>query len=344
MPELIGGVIKSTSPRAGVEGGEVIITCEGYNTSDYRACRVFFDEHPGRLVSASPTRVIAAVPEYEVGVSAKELRLEGANFLATTPFTMGTKIAENLHPVANPAIDHDNGTIYVTLSGTRGQKVPVSIYKIAPDGTVSPFISDIVNPTGIAFDQEGTMYVTSRYDGTLYRVSPFKEAETLASDLGIATGIAFDARGVIYVGDRSGTIYRVNEIGETRPFATLEPSVSAYHLAFGPDGDLYVTGPTVSSFDSVQRINALGTVSRFYTGLGRPQGLAFDAEGNLYVTASLHGHRGIVRLTPDAQKAEVVVSGSTLVGLAFDDGGNLIVVSTQRVYRVPLGIKGYSVF
>lgn len=344
MPELIGGLIRSIAPRAGVEGGEVIITCEGYDTSDYRACRVFFDEQQGRLVSASPTRVIAAIPECETGVSGSEVKLQSASGTASAPFTLGAKLADNLHPVTNPAIDHETGSIYVTLSGTRGQKVPVSIYKIGPDGTVSPFITEIVNPTGIAFDHEGTMYVTSRYDGTLYRISPFKEAETLASDLGVATGVAFDKRGVIYVGDRSGTIYRVNEIGEARPFATLEPSVSAYHMAFGPDGDLYVTGPTVSSFDSVMRVSAMGDVTRFYTGLGRPQGLAFDVNGNLYLAASLHGHRGIVRITPDGQAAEIVLAGATLVGLAFDDSGNMIVVSTQRVYRVPMGIKGYWVF
>ena len=344
MPELIGGLIKSMVPRAGVEGGEVIITCEGYDTSDYGACRVFFDHEQGRLVSASPTRVIAAVPECETGVSGSELRLQSASGSASAPFKLGAKVADNLHPVANPAIDRDTNTIYVTLSGTRGQKVPVSIYKITPDGMVSPFTSEIINPTGLAFDQEGTLYVTSRYDGTLYRISPFNEAETLATDLGVATGVAFDQRGVIYVGDRSGTIYRVNEIGEARPFATLEPSVSAYHLAFGPNGDLYVTGPTVSSFDSVMRVNAVGEVTPFYTGLGRPQGLAFDEDGNLYVAASLHGHRGIVRITPDGQEAEIVVSGATLVGLAFDDNGDMILVSTQRVYRVPMGITGYSVF
>jgi sugar lactone lactonase YvrE len=304
---------------------------------------VFFGAQQGRVVSASARRVIAALPEYEAGAEGDELRLEGAGFAAAAPFTLGTKIADNLHPVANPAIDRDDGSIYVTLSGTRGQKVPVSIYKISPDGNVSPFLSEIVNPTGIAFDGHGAMYVTSRYDGTLYRVSPFKEVKTVTSDLGIATGVAFDARGTVYVGDRSGTVYQVNEIGETRPLASLEPSVSAYHLAFGPDGDLFVTGPTVSSFDSVMRVNSMGQVSRFFTGLGRPQGLAFDARGNLYVAASYRGHRGIVRVTPDGARAEIVVSGSTLVGLAFDDSGNMIVVSTQRVYRVPLGIKPYWV-
>jgi sugar lactone lactonase YvrE len=343
MSEVRNGIIKSAVPRAGVEGGEVILTCEGYDSADYSSCRVLFGEVQGRLVSASPTRVIAALPEYESGVGAGELRLEGPGSAATTPFVLGVKLADNLHPVANPAIDPDDGSIYVTLSGTRGQKVPVSIYRVATDGTVSPFISEIVNPTGLAFDREGTLYVTSRYDGALYRVSPFKEVKEFASDLGIATGLAFDRNGTVFVGDRSGTIFRVNEIGETRAFATLEPSVAAFHLAFGPDGDLYVTGPTVSSFESVMRVDATGVVTRFYTGLGRPQGLAFDSDGNLYVAASLRGHRGIIRITADGRRAEVVVSGSTLVGLAFDERGNMIVASTQRVYRLPLGLKGYSV-
>ncbi|HEY6403199.1 MAG TPA: gluconolaconase [Blastocatellia bacterium] len=341
MPDSTNGVIKSVVPSAGVEGGEVAIACEGYDTSDYSACAVLFGGQRGRLVSASSSRVIAAIPEYEVGVTGKELRLMSATTDSSVPFKLGVKIADNLHPVANPAIDRDDGSIYVTLSGQRGQKVPVSIYKISPDDTISPFISDLVNPTGMAFSREGALYVTSRYDGALYRISPFKEVQTVASDLGIATGLAFDSKGEIYVGDRSGTIFRINEIGESRPFASLEASVAAYHLAFGPDGDLYVTGPTLSSCD-VMRIDPMGNVTTFYAGLGRPQGLAFDSAGNLYVAASLRGRRGIVRITPDGRDAEVALSGSTLVGLAFDDAGNMIVVSTQCVYRAPLGIRGYS--
>ncbi len=341
MPDLRNGLIKNIVPVAGVDGGEVIIACGGYDTSEYSACKVTFGNQRGRLVSASPSRVVAAIPDYEIGVSGAEMRLTSATTDSSIPFKLGAKIAENLHPVANPAIDRDDGSIYVTLSGQRGQKVPVSIYRIAPDDTVSPFISDVVNPTGMAFSREGALYVTSRYDGSLYRISPFKEVQTVASDLGIATGLAFDHKGEVYVGDRSGTIFRINEIGESRPFASLEASVAAYHLAFGPDGDLYVTGPTLSSCD-VMRIDAMGNVTTFYTGLGRPQGLAFDATGNLYVAASLRGHRGIVRITADGRSAEVVVAGSTLVGLAFDESGNMIVVSTQCVYRVPMGLKGYS--
>jgi sugar lactone lactonase YvrE len=345
MQEFNDSSISEVQPAAGVEGGEVIITCAGYETSDYAECQVTFGQQRGRLVSASPGRVITAVPESAVGTEATTLTLRDGRGSATVPFLTGRKLADHLHPVANPAIDRDDGSIYVTLSGTRGQNVPVSIYKISPDDTVAPFLSEIVNPTGLAFNREGDLLVTSRFEGTLYRISPFKEVQTVATDLGVATGIAIAPSGDIYVGDRNGTVLRVNELGESRPFATLEPSVSAFHLAFSPGGDLYATGPTVSSYESVMRIDHAGNVRPFFTGLGRPQGLAFDAAGNLYVAASLRGHRGIVRISEDARHAEVVVAGATLVGLAFDDhagDGRMIVVSTERVYSLPLGVKGYT--
>ncbi|MFN0109553.1 MAG: gluconolaconase [Blastocatellia bacterium] len=344
MSNFNSGSIKSVAPRAGVEGGEIVITCEGYDTADYSYCHAWFGDQRGRIMSASSNRVIVSVPDCDTGIESRELKLESSPGVMSAPFTLGAKLADNLHPVANPAVDPDDGSIYVTLSGSRGQKMPVSIYKISADDTQIPYVSDLTNPTGLALNQEGVLYVTSRNDGTLYRISPFGEAETVATDLGIATGLAFNRRGEIFVGDRTGTIFRINELGESRMFAELDPSVAAFHLAFSPDGDLYVSGPTVSSFETVWRINAMGDVEKFYTGLGRPQGLAFDAEGNLYVAASLRGHRGIVRIAPNGRNAEVVLAGSSLVGLAFDGAGNMIVASSQKVYRVPMGIKGYSVF
>src|SRR6185436_7653059 len=119
---------------------------------------------------------------------------------------------------------------------------------------------------------EGQMFVSSRLEGIVYRVTPFKEAQPFARNLGVATGIAFDKQGQMYVGDRTGNIFQVNGIGEEKIWAELEPSVAAYHLAWGPDDALYVTSPTVTSFDSISRIDKDGNVSVFYKGLGRPQG------------------------------------------------------------------------
>jgi sugar lactone lactonase YvrE len=337
-------VIDNVAPGAGIEGGDVVITCHDFVFSTYDQTRVLFGGLPTRPLSASRDRVIAPVPssldlEGKVGIT-----LETNGSVSNSyPFTAGHKLCENLHPVANPAYDRDNGAIYTTLSGTRGQKVPVSVYKITGEGESEPFLTDMINPTGLAFSPAGEMFVTSRYDGTVHRVTPFKETEEFARNLGVATGIAFDSDGRMFVGDRSGTIYLVNEIGEATAFATMEPSMAAYHLAFGPDGYLYVSGPTLSSFDAIMRISRDGVVSRFFSGLGRPQGLAFDRDGNLYIAASRRGHRGIVRITPDAE-AEVVVAGSGLVGLCFDDHGNMIVATTRELFRVPIGIQGYWPF
>jgi sugar lactone lactonase YvrE len=217
--------------------------------------------------------------------------------------------------------------------------VPVSIYKIDTGYHVKPFLSELMNAHGIAFDREGQMYVSSRQNGTVYRVAPNGTMSAYAEGMGVATGIAFDREQNLYVGDRSGTIFKIARDRQTFVFATLEPSVSAYHLAFGPDQNLYVAGPTTSSYDAVYRIDPHGDSTVFFRGLGRPQGLAFDANGNLYVTASLAGKRGIVRIGQDKQ-ASLCVSGQNLVGLCFAPGRAAVLATTSAVFHLSWNIQG----
>lgn len=334
------GRIVRVNPARGIPGGEVIVDYADLDISRIRSCGAWFDDLPGHLVGASTGRMLAIVPDIigdadvSVAVGTDERRT------APAKLAVGSKLAEDLHLVASPAFDPDDGSLYVTRSGSRGQQLPVTIFRIDTNGALSDFSGDVANPTGIAFDRDGQMFVTSRMDGTVYRITPFKEAVAFAKHLGVATGLAFDSAGRMYVGDRTGTIYRVNGIGEEKPWAQLEPSVSAYHLAFGPDDALYVTGPTVSSFESVTRIDQSGEVGTFYRGLGRPHGLAFDREGYLYVAASLRGRRGIVRITPDGGEAELFVAGMNVVGLAYSSTGEMVVATHEAVYRLPLGIYG----
>src|SRR6476660_5440571 len=160
--------------------------------------------------------------------------------------------------------------------------------------------------------------------------------------MGVATGIAVDANHNLVVGDRSGTIFKISPNRQIFVFATLEPSIAAYHLAFGPDGYLYVTGPTTSSFDAVHRISKDGQVETFYRGLGRPQGMAFDAPGHLYVAASLGGRRGVVRISPE-RKAELFLSGPAIVGLAFSPAKSVIVATNNSLFKVDARIEGWPV-
>jgi len=328
--------ILSIDPRRAIPGGEVTIDCEGLDTSGPALCGVFFGDEKAPIVALSPHRVLAIVPELkrsgtiEVRIESRGKRSESASL------TVAKRLAEDLHPVANPAFDPDDGSLFVTRSGGRGEQLPVTLFRIDTDGEIGEFSGDITNPTGIAFDSTGQMFVTSRMDGTVYRITPFKEAVPFARNLGVATGIAFDSSDTMYVGDRTGTIYKVNGIGEEIAWAQLEPSVSAFHLAVGPDNALYVAGPTVASFDSIMRVDADGDVGVFYKGLGRPQGLAFDEEGNLYVAAALRGRRGIVRISTDGKQAEMFVAGMNLVGLAFSSTGDLAIASTDSIYRLTL--------
>jgi sugar lactone lactonase YvrE len=210
------------------------------------------------------------------------------------------------------------------------------------DGEMRPFVSGIMNATGLATDDEGNVYVSSRQEGTVYRVTPAGAASVYAEGMGIATGIAFDAEGNLYVGDRSGTIFKIAPDRQIFVFATLEPSVAAYHLAFGIDGTLFVSGPTTSSYDNVYAIDRDGATTVFYRGLGRPQGLAVDIAGSVYVAASLGGRRGIVRIT-QPNEAQLAVAGSGMVGFTFIPGGNALVATSNAVYHLALGIEGWRV-
>jgi sugar lactone lactonase YvrE len=328
--------IESVKPAAALPGGEVSLKGSGFGVRNHRRPQVQFGSAEASLVLAAEDLLIARVPDGAAG-GAVRVRMGGIES-APFPIALGVQIADNLHPVGNPAVDAE-GNVYVTFSGQRGQKVPVSLYKINSNHAVKPFITELMNPTGLTLDRSGNLFVSCRHDGTVHRISPDGRSMQWIEGMGTATGIAFDRAGSLYVGDRSGTIFKISPDREIFVFATLEPSLAAYHLAFSSTGELFVTGPTTSSFDRVYRISPAGEVSVFFRGLGRPQGLAFDRLGNLYVAGSLGGKRGIVRLTPQAE-AELVLGGSNIVGLALLPSHRAMITTNNALYSLDWDIEG----
>ena len=120
----------------------------------------------------------------------------------------------------------------------------------------------------------------------------------LPPNLGLPLAWRLMPRAELYVGDRRGAILQVAENGTFRVFARLDPTMTGYHLAFGDDGWLYVSYPTLSGSDQIYRITPDGEVHPFVRGLGRAQGMAFDAVQNLYIVAHYEGEGGVIRITP----------------------------------------------
>jgi YD repeat-containing protein len=326
--------VHSIAPRSAVEGGRVTIEGAGFPIDEPTLPEVRMGDALARVVFASPDRLDVIVP---AGLEPGRVEVRIAGVSGTTLLlNVAGPFATGLHQVDNPVFDRD-GNLYVTYSGTRGQQVPVSIFRVRPNGTRESFSSGIVNPTSMAVGPDDRLYVSSRFEGTVYRVAADGSVESFATDLGVACGLAFAPDGGLFVGDRSGTIFRVDREGKATTVATLPASVAAFHLAVSPDRALYVTGPTLSSYDALYRIDPDGNVTTRHTRFGRPQGLAFDARGTLFVIDALAGASGLYRVPPQGDP-EMVLAGPGLVGVAFDSFGTLVVSSNETAYRLPGGI------
>lgn len=319
--------ITSIAPLRAVEGGRITIHGTAFPVDPLPT--ITLGGVQARVAFASSSRLVVHAPaDLEGGET--PIRVDGV-LGGVAYVSIGTPWATGLHQVDNPVFDA-HGNLYVTYSGPRGQESPVSIFRVTPAGTREAFASGIVNATSMALGPDGVLYVSSRFEGAVYRVAADGTYQAIASDLGVACGIAFDRDGGMYVGDRSGTVFRVRD-GRAEAFASLPPSVAAFHLAMSPTGDLYVAAPTLDAYDPVYRISPSGDVSRLRTSFGRPQGLAIGPDGALHVVEALAGTSGVYRFANDDADPELVVSGVALVGLAFGPAGELVVVSNETAYR-----------
>src|ERR1044071_10429638 len=129
--------ILNIDPGIAIPGGEVAIECDGLDTTDPTLCAVWFGKDRAALVALSPKRALAIVPELRnqgrlnVSVESQGVRSADVSIL------LGKRLAEDLHPVTNPAFDPDDGALFVTRSGSRGEHLPVTLFRIDVAGEIT---------------------------------------------------------------------------------------------------------------------------------------------------------------------------------------------------------------
>jgi len=322
--------ITGVSPLSGVPGGRLLVRCRGFEPG--LESKVFLGNVEAFIVSASEDCVLIQLPESPCSLG---LTLRAGDETSPLfPFNLAVRLAAELHPVMNPVIAPD-GSIITTISGGRGQEVDMPLVRVTRQGDKIPYSCEITNPTGLAFSRDGQLHISSRHDGTVLKYTDFEHLEVVAEDMGIPCGMVFDSKGNLYVGDRTGRIWKIGKAGRKMEFASLEPSISAYHLAIDGEDRIYVTGPTFAARDSLYRISVDGTVETILRGLARPQGMTFLPEGDLLLTTGYKGRKGVFRYSPADGSFRLHIAAPILVGLAVLDQ-TAYLATGDALYTAPL--------
>lgn len=132
-----------------------------------------------------------------------------------------TTIASNLNGPAGITLDNQ-GYLYVTSWGAPPNYNGRAIFKISPNGTVSTLYSGtpLFRPQGIAFANDGNLYLSNSSDGKLFRLDTATASLTEIASMGVKLGNMAFQDGFLYIASQEvHKIYKVDLNGNATVFA-----------------------------------------------------------------------------------------------------------------------------
>jgi len=226
--------------------------------------------------------------------------------------------------------------------GTAG--VPVSSLALLAGNMNGPGSVDGVgtaarftNPSGIATDAGGNVYVADTDNHTIRKITPAGAVTTLAGTAGIAgsadgtgaaarfknpSGVATDAAGNVYVADTDNqTIRKITPAGVVTALAgTAKPDGSGASASASEEGD-------DEQDDNVGSVDGTGVEARF----NNPRGISTDSVGNVYVADE--GNSTIRKITPAGIVTTLAGTAGTRGSIATDSAGNVYVADDKHAIR-----------
>lgn len=230
----------------------------------------------------------------------------------------GPAIEATLNSPDAMTVDAD-GSLYFTDTGSD------VVRKVDADGIITTIAGTgiewngsnggLFDPQGIAVDSQGNVYFADTRRGWIRKVDPEGNVTTIVGDGGglwYPMGLAIDSEDNLYIADRFNHAVK-----------KMDP---AGHLTI-----VVGTGDPDYSGDGGRAVDAQ---------LNNPQAVAFDAEGNLYISDS--GNSAIRKVDTDGEITTIANLGSP-AGIAVDGNGNLYIVSDNAIWQTDTAGSSSSV-
>ena len=273
---------------------------------------------PGTVYPPAPTRLWAEGLWTVSGVPGEINRLDASQLLTTGTLIPATRLSTpsaSLFTLNSIAFDNQ-GVMWVAseedsvllgfIAGNEG-----ATGSVTPAITINPIAGSIAAPTGIAFDTDGSLWMANIGNGTIVR---FDKSQLARSGTPIPTvtitgvphpsGLAFDASGTLWVTDlRANTVSRylrgqLLTSGDKEPAIVLSSNanslVNPSGIAFDSFNNMWIANngnESVVEFRPPERTSSGSpapalTLRPTQAPLGGPVGIAFDAEGSIWIAGA----------------------------------------------------------
>jgi hypothetical protein len=308
----------------------LIIACDPPNHPTYSSDNL--DPNP-------PGRPAAIIDEIDppAGFRFQELTIRGSGFDTDpkkTQVAIGSYYVEKETLTANeivvmtPDIVADTVMVKIAVWGSEfySNEVPFIFYDV-----VSVIDDEIVDPTGVAVDDEMNTYISSSADNAIYRID-FDGEKTVHVNLPVTGTLRMGTQDYIYAATASG-VSRVSTVSSTvESYVTGVPN--ALDFDWDANGDMYVINPT-----GLYKRNTTGTASLLVSNTRFTSIRVFD--GSVYVT---EGSRRRVWKYPITGSGlgtgETKLLYTTILhGLDFDENGHIYVTMPQRDHLLEIDLN-----